>query len=107
MRHRSRATCWGRAPTLSKSSASSSASTSCRVDDAPDLLSGASGSPEMECVELHAHRNCRRVLGGVAPRNRCATTLALMLPFVYRMAPVQAFAFLLGMHSVVATTGWL
>ncbi|HTE03597.1 MAG TPA: tripartite tricarboxylate transporter permease, partial [bacterium] len=26
-------------------------------------------------------------------------------PFVYRMAPVQAFAFLLGMHSVVSTTG--
>jgi TctA family transporter len=28
-----------------------------------------------------------------------------MLPFVYTMQPVEAFAFLLGMHSVVATTG--
>src|SRR5216117_478381 len=34
-----------------------------------------------------------------------ATTLALMLPFIYNMQPVEAFAFLLGMHSVVATTG--
>ncbi len=42
---------------------------------------------------------------GLLPGLGGATTLALMLPFVYRMAPVQAFAFLLGMHSVVATTG--
>lgn len=42
---------------------------------------------------------------GLLPGIGGATTLALMLPFVYRMAPVQAFAFLLGMHSVVATTG--
>jgi TctA family transporter len=28
-----------------------------------------------------------------------------MLPFIYRMSPVEAFAFLLGMHSVVSTTG--
>src|SRR5436190_22413686 len=41
---------------------------------------------------------------GLLPGIGGATTLALMLPFVYRMAPVQAFAFLLGMHSVVATT---
>src|SRR5512145_373597 len=34
-----------------------------------------------------------------------ATTLALMLPFIYKMSPVEAFAFLLGMHSVVSTTG--
>jgi putative tricarboxylic transport membrane protein len=42
---------------------------------------------------------------GLLPGLGGATTLALMLPFVYRMPPVQAFAFLLGMHSVVATTG--
>lgn len=42
---------------------------------------------------------------GLLPGLGGATTLALMVPFVYRMAPVQAFAFLLGMHAVVATTG--
>ncbi len=42
---------------------------------------------------------------GLLPGIGGATTLALMLPFVYRMAPVRAFAFLLGMHSVVSTTG--
>jgi putative tricarboxylic transport membrane protein len=34
-----------------------------------------------------------------------AATLALMLPFVFKMSPVEAFVFLLGMHSVAATTG--
>jgi putative tricarboxylic transport membrane protein len=42
---------------------------------------------------------------GLLPGLGGGTTLALMLPFIYRMEPVQAFAFLLGMHSVVATTG--
>src|SRR5436190_13815491 len=28
-----------------------------------------------------------------------------MLPFIYNMQPVEAFAFMLDMHSVVATTG--
>src|SRR3990172_2019901 len=42
---------------------------------------------------------------GLLPGIGGLTTLALMLPFIYRMAPVQAFAFLLGMHSVTATTG--
>lgn len=42
---------------------------------------------------------------GLLPGLGGATTLALLLPFVYAMQPVQAFAFLLGMHSVVATTG--
>ncbi|MGH2348856.1 MAG: tripartite tricarboxylate transporter permease, partial [bacterium] len=42
---------------------------------------------------------------GLLPGLGGATTLALLLPFIYAMAPVQAFAFLLGMHSVVATTG--
>lgn len=42
---------------------------------------------------------------GLLPGLGGGTTLALMLPFVYRMEPVAAFAFLLGMHSVVSTTG--
>ncbi|MDR7598948.1 MAG: tripartite tricarboxylate transporter permease, partial [Armatimonadota bacterium] len=42
---------------------------------------------------------------GILPGLGGTVTLALMLPFVYGMEPVQAFAFLLGMHSVVATTG--
>jgi TctA family transporter len=42
---------------------------------------------------------------GLLPGLGGVTTLALMLPFVYSMEPVQGFAFLLGMHSVVATTG--
>ncbi len=42
---------------------------------------------------------------GLLPGLGGITTLALMLPFVYAMQPVEGFAFLLGMHSVVATTG--
>jgi len=42
---------------------------------------------------------------GLLPGLGGATTLALMLPFVYTMQPAEAFAFLLGMHSVVTTTG--
>jgi TctA family transporter len=42
---------------------------------------------------------------GLLPGLGGVTTLALMLPFIYSMEPVQGFAFLLGMHSVVATTG--
>jgi putative tricarboxylic transport membrane protein len=42
---------------------------------------------------------------GLLPGLGGATTLALMLPFIYGMQPIEAFAFLLGMHSVVATTG--
>ena len=42
---------------------------------------------------------------GLLPGLGGATTLALMLPFIYSMQPVEAFAFLLGMHAVVATTG--
>src|SRR5918912_74578 len=42
---------------------------------------------------------------GLLPGLGGATTLALMLPFIYNMQPSEAFAFLLGMHSVVATTG--
>src|SRR5207248_1893367 len=42
---------------------------------------------------------------GLLPGIGGATTLALMLPFVSRMAPVQAFPFLLGMHAAAATPG--
>src|SRR2546422_11612267 len=42
---------------------------------------------------------------GLLPGIGGATPLALILQFVNRMAPVQAFAFLLGMHSVVSKTG--
>src|SRR5688572_2966168 len=42
---------------------------------------------------------------GLPPGLGGTTTLALMLPFIYQMTPVEAFAFLLGMHSVVSTTG--
>jgi len=42
---------------------------------------------------------------GLLPGLGGGTTLALMLPFIYTMSPAEAFAFLLGMHSVVATTG--
>src|SRR5512145_3073391 len=42
---------------------------------------------------------------GLLPGLGGSTTLALMLPFIYRMTPVEAFAFLLGMHAVVSTTG--
>jgi putative tricarboxylic transport membrane protein len=42
---------------------------------------------------------------GMLPGLGGAVTLALMLPFIYDMDPIPAFAFLLGMHAVVATTG--
>ena len=42
---------------------------------------------------------------GLLPGLGGGTTLALMLPFIYTMQPVEAFAFLLGMHAVVSTTG--
>src|SRR5262249_27314433 len=42
---------------------------------------------------------------GLLPGLGGATTLALMLPFIYAMQPVEAFASLLGMPSVTATTG--
>lgn len=42
---------------------------------------------------------------GILPGLGGAVTLALMLPFIYDMDPIPAFVFLLGMHSVVATTG--
>ncbi|MBI3001440.1 MAG: tripartite tricarboxylate transporter permease [Deltaproteobacteria bacterium] len=42
---------------------------------------------------------------GILPGLGGAATLALMLPFIYRMDPVSAFAFLLGSNAVTATTG--
>ncbi|MFQ5851049.1 MAG: tripartite tricarboxylate transporter permease [Candidatus Binatia bacterium] len=42
---------------------------------------------------------------GILPGLGGAVTLALMIPFIYGMEPIAAFAFLLGMHSVVQTTG--
>src|ERR687894_642952 len=42
---------------------------------------------------------------GILPGLGGAVTLALMLPFTYDMQPVEAFAFLLGMWVVTATTG--
>lgn len=42
---------------------------------------------------------------GILPGLGSGTALVLMLPHIFRMEPVQAFAFLLGMASVAATTG--
>jgi TctA family transporter len=42
---------------------------------------------------------------GILPGLGGPTALALMLPFVVKMNPVQAFAFLIGMAAVVNTTG--
>src|SRR4030042_185473 len=42
---------------------------------------------------------------GILPGLGGATTLLLMMPFIYKMTPQEAFPFLLGMHSVCATTG--
>src|SRR5437016_6780857 len=44
-------------------------------------------------------------LPGLLPGIGGPATLALMLPFIFKMSPAEAFAFLLGMHSVAATTG--
>jgi len=42
---------------------------------------------------------------GILPGLGGPTTLVLMLPFVIKMTPVEAFAFLLGMSAVTNTTG--
>jgi len=42
---------------------------------------------------------------GILPGLGGGETLALMMPFIYKMTPEQGLPFLLGMHSVVATTG--
>ncbi len=42
---------------------------------------------------------------GILPGIGGPTTLALMMPFLFTMTPVGAFAFLLGMISVTSTTG--
>jgi putative tricarboxylic transport membrane protein len=42
---------------------------------------------------------------GILPGLGGGTTIALMMPFIYKMTPQEALPFLLGMHSVVQTTG--
>ena len=42
---------------------------------------------------------------GILPGIGGGTTIALMLPFIYKMTPAEGIPFLLGLHSVVATTG--
>jgi TctA family transporter len=42
---------------------------------------------------------------GILPGLGGPTAMALMLPFVFKMNAVEAFAFLLGMTAVTATTG--
>jgi putative tricarboxylic transport membrane protein len=42
---------------------------------------------------------------GILPGLGGPTAMALMLPFIFKMSPVEAFAFLLGMTAVTATTG--
>jgi TctA family transporter len=42
---------------------------------------------------------------GILPGIGGPTALALMLPFIFKMKAVEAFAFLLGMTAVTATTG--
>jgi putative tricarboxylic transport membrane protein len=42
---------------------------------------------------------------GILPGIGGPTALALMLPFIYDLTPVAAFAFLIGMASVTGTTG--
>ena len=42
---------------------------------------------------------------GILPGLGGPTALALMLPFIFKMKAVEAFAFLLGMTAVTATTG--
>lgn len=42
---------------------------------------------------------------GILPGIGGTTSLALMLPFINRMQPAEAFAFLFGMIAVTATTG--
>src|SRR5262245_9776523 len=42
---------------------------------------------------------------GILPGLGGPTAMALMLPFVFKMSAVEAFAFLLGMTAVTSTTG--
>jgi TctA family transporter len=42
---------------------------------------------------------------GILPGLGGPTAMALMLPFIFKMSAVEAFAFLLGMTAVTATTG--
>jgi len=42
---------------------------------------------------------------GILPGLGGGVTIALMMPFIYKMTPQEALPFLLGMHSVCQTTG--
>src|SRR3970282_598851 len=42
---------------------------------------------------------------GILPGIGGPGAMAIMLPFIFAMKPVEAFAFLLGMYAVTATTG--
>ena len=42
---------------------------------------------------------------GILPGIGSPGAMAIMLPFIFAMKPVEAFAFLLGMYAVTATTG--
>ena len=42
---------------------------------------------------------------GILPGIGSPGAMAIMLPFIFTMTPVEAFAFLLGMYAVTATTG--
>jgi putative tricarboxylic transport membrane protein len=44
-------------------------------------------------------------LVGILPGIGSPGAMAIMLPFIFAMRPVEAFAFLLGMYAVTATTG--
>src|SRR5437879_10517412 len=56
-------------------------------------------------VRADGDRHGPRLRRGLLPGLGGPTTLALMLPFVFKMTPIEAFAFLLGMLAVTATTG--
>lgn len=42
---------------------------------------------------------------GILPGIGGSATLAIMLPFIFKMSPQEGIPFLLGMHSVIQTTG--
>jgi TctA family transporter len=48
---------------------------------------------------------CVGFVVGILPGLGGPTAMALMLPFIFKMSAVEAFAFLLGMTAVTATTG--
>jgi len=59
----------------------------------------------VESASLHAHRCGIGFLVGILPGIGGSATLALMIPFIYKMTPQEAFPFYSGCHSVVSTDG--